>query len=245
MKVMMTDSKDAAMASSVETPTYIVQAAPEQNKSSQRGGITKKQVLIAVSVVLVIAIVLVAILVGVYMFTKTQKEIVQFTFQFKGNNGENIKQQVNSDPNDNVVMFQVTQGGQDSTVVDDFNRGMEIVKTTINGREMCLVTALNRSAALDPSLITGADSFKNGNRTEKSTFAISEDPVVDRSFLTKKAQDLCKDTTLYWVTKQCDQPESQTGIDGGKVKRAVYRCVYQYSYWYRGVLYDRYYCYPI
>lgn len=219
----MADGKE--IPTSVETPTYIVTTASDKSESSKKGGITRKHVLLVVSGVLVVVLILVAILVGMYLFTQAQKEIVQFSMKFKGSDDEDVNQDVESDPNDNVVMYHVNKPGQDAYVVNDFNKGMQIVKVSRDGMTNCYVTALNKSNSQDASYITGADSMtgKDGNREE--VFRISDDPVIDRSFLSKKAEDMCKGVSVYWLTRQCAQPLPANGTDGARPKRAIYEMV--------------------
>lgn len=220
---MMMNSKEMAAATTLEAPTYIVTSGSEGEKAAPKGGITKKHVLIAVSAVFVVAVILVAILVGMYMFSQSQKEIVKFALQFKGSDDENVKQEVESDPNDNVVMYHVTKPGQDAYVVNDFNRGMQIVKMSTAAGVNCYVSALNRTSAMDTSRITGSDSSTDKGKNEESSFVISNEPVSDRSFLAKKAQDMCKSVSLYWVTKQCISGVAQNGtVSGDRTKRAIY-----------------------
>lgn len=220
MKIMMADGKEVSTAS--ETPTYIVTSSPEQNNGVKKGGITRKHVLIAVSAVLIVAIILVAILVGMHMFSQAQKDIVKFSLQFKGTNGDNVKQDVESDPNDNVVVFHLTRADQDAYVVNDFNKGMQIMKISSSEGVSCYVTALNRTHAMNPSLITGSDSMTGKNGSVQESFLVSPDPVTDRSFLTKKAQDLCSGVSVYWVTRHCGEEVADNTTDiGNRNKRAI------------------------
>jgi hypothetical protein len=211
----MIDSKDASTIPAAEAPTYIVTSACEKDEAPRKGRVTKRHVMYAISAVIVIAIVLVAILVGVYMFANSQKEITKFAFQFKGRNNEDINQEVESDPNDNVVQYHVNKEGQDAYVVNDFNRGMQVVKITEHAETVCYVTALNRSAVNDPSHITRSD---NGMKEANYTYTIYQDPVVDRTFLTKKALVLCRDVPLNWVVKRCDSYK-ESDVRGERVKR--------------------------
>ena len=221
MKPTMIDSKEASTIPAVETPTYIVTTACEKDQHSKKSGVTKRHVLYAVSAVLVIALILVAILVGLYMFTQSQKEITKLAFQFKNLDNEDINQEVESDPNDNVVQYHVTKEGQDVYIVNDFNRGMQVVKITENGESACYITALNRSAAGDPSLtslITTPD--KVTIKGASYTYSRLDDPVVDRSFLTQKALDLCKGVSLNWIVKNCDT-QNEADVKGERVKKAA------------------------
>jgi hypothetical protein len=222
MKPTMIDSKDDSTIPAAEAPTYIVTSACEKDEVTKKSGITKRHVIYAISAVLIIAIVLVAILVGMYMFTESQKEITKFAFQFKGPNNEDINQGVESDPNDNVVQYHVTKEGQDAYIVNDFNRGMQVLKITENADSMCYVTALNRSAADDPSVITGRD--KMVNKGANYTYTRYNDPVVDRTFLTKKALNLCRDIPLNWIVKRCDS-QKDSDVIGERVKRSPKICI--------------------
>jgi multidrug efflux pump subunit AcrB len=233
MKPTMIDNKDASTKPADEIPTYIVTSACEKDQSFKKSGVTKRHVLYAVSAVLVIAIVLVAILVGVYMFTESQKEITKFTLQLKGRNNEDIKEEVESDPNDNVVQHHVTQEGKHVYIVNDFNRGMQVVKITEDGESECYVTALNRSAAQDPPLVTGSDKVKIKDAND--TYTTLNDPVVDRSFLTKKALNLCKDVPLNWIVKYCDT-QNDADVNDKRVKRlsGLFGCSWKFYCWWIG-----------
>jgi len=182
-----------------ETPTYIV-ASPASEK---RGGIQKKHVLIAVSLVVIVGLVIAGIMIGMYMFSETQKEIIKFSMQFKASDNEPATQDVVSDPNDNVVMFHITKPGKDIYVVNDFNKDIQVVKIETSSGTDCYLSALNRSEAADPSKITDAASMSGGG--SGNTFAISGTPVSDTSFLTKKARDMCKGVSVYWAYRSCGQ----------------------------------------
>jgi hypothetical protein len=243
MKPTFIDGKDMATIPETTGPTYIVTG----DQSSKKSGLTKRHVLYAVSVVLVIAFVLVAILVGMHFFSKSQEEIIKFSLKFKGSDNDDIKQDVQSDPNDNVVLYHVTKEGQHAYVVNDFNRGMQIVKMATEDGTSCYITALNRTRAMDPSLITGNTSTPDKYSNEEATFQISADPVSDRSFLTKKAKDLCKDVPLYWVTKHCDKQTkvlNETDTQEGRGKRTIYNAGYYYGLpGLGGCCYKHYACY--
>jgi hypothetical protein len=220
----MSDDKSAVM----DTPTYIVSGEAGGKAAPSRGGIQKKHVLIGVSVVVVIGLIITGILVGMYIFSEAQKDIVKFSLKFKGSDNEDVDQVVESDPNDNVVMYHLSKPGQEVYVVNDFNKDMQIVKMTNDEGTNCYVAPLNRSAAMDPSQITGPDS-KNPNGEDESdprAYTTSNTPVVDRSFLTKKAMDMCKGVSLYWAYRQCGQPIDAGQVNTTDVKDRSKRSIY-------------------
>jgi hypothetical protein len=193
--------------SGVETPTYIVTASGNEMSGGQKPrGVQKKHILIAISAVVIVGLVIAAILVGMYMFSEANKEIVKFSLQFKStSDDQKTNQDVVSDPNDNVVSYHVTKPGQDVNVVNDFNKDIQVVKIETAEGTNCYISALNRSQASDPSQITGAASMTGSGGVSTQTFSISGTPVSDTSFLPKKARDMCKGVSVYWAYRHCPQ----------------------------------------
>jgi hypothetical protein len=210
---------NAGEKSSVETPTYIVTAASAEmsSKASSSGGIKKKHVLIVVSSVIVLGLVIAAIMIGMYMFTEANKEVVKFSLQFKASDNQNAQQDVESDPNDNVVMYHVQKPGQDVHVVNDFNKDLQVVKIETSTGTSCYISPLNRTQAMDPSRITGAASMSGSEDSNGQTFVLSSTPVSDTSFLTKKAKDMCKGVSTYWAYRSC----GGQNVDGQNITRST------------------------
>jgi len=230
MTIMMNEG--GKQVSVVEAPTYMVTGtSTEPSSGSGRKGIQKKHVLILVGAVILAGLIITGVLVGVHIFAQAQKEIVKFSLDFKsGNDGKNVKQDVESDPNDNVVMYHITKDGKRIDIVNDFNRDIQVVKMESDQGTNCYVSALNRSAALDPSQITGPDSDdKSDKKTGGATvFSVSSSPVSDRSFLSKKALDMCKSVSVYWAYRTCNSQNTNesnrnnTSVDDGRQRRAIY-----------------------
>lgn len=53
----------------------------------------------------------------------------------------------------------------------------------------------------------------NRDANNTNMYTIYNDPVVDRTFLPKKALDLCKNIPLNWVVKHCES-QKESGIYG-------------------------------
>jgi len=212
----------------VETTTYVVTSA--SSEPFKKKGIHKKHALIVVGLVVLAGLIITGILVGMYIFAEAQKEIVKFSMEFKSSSdNKNIKQEVESDPNDNVVMFHVTKDGQNTYIVNDYNRDMQVIKVITDSGTNCYVSALNRSAAADPSQISAADAnVKSTGNSESvpSIYTVSRSPVSDRSFLPKKAQDMCNGVSVYWAFRSCnDQQEDSASTNStspaGRQRRAT------------------------
>lgn len=210
----------------VEAPTYIVTpSATEMSSGSASKGIQKKHVLIVIGMIITAGMILAGILVGMYIFAEAQKEIIKFSLDFKSStDGKNVKQEVESDPNDNVVMYHVTKDGQNVQIVNDFNRDIQVVKMESDSGVNCYVSPLNRSAALNPSQITGPDYGMKANDNSSAgatVFTVSSSPITDRSFLPKKAQDMCKSVSVYWAYRSCGNQNGDESDKHDRQRRAV------------------------
>jgi len=205
-----------------DMPAYVVASQTPK----PLGAIQKKHVLITVGLILLAGLIIAGILVGMHIFAQAQKDIVKFSLEFKSSqDGQNTKQDVESDPNDNVVMYHVTKNGQDVYIVNDFNKDMQVVKVKTSSDTNCYVSALNRSAAYDASHITGSDSLSGAGGKTEEIYTVSNSPVSDRSFLPKKAKDMCSGISVYWAYRSCggqriDPPTNNTDLD--RSRRTVY-----------------------
>jgi hypothetical protein len=216
---------NAGEKSSEETPTYIVTA--DSSMKPAQSGVQKKHVLIAVSSIVVVGLVIAGIMIGMHMFSEANKEIVKFSLQFKSSDNENVDQDVVADPNANVVTYHVNKNGQDVNVVNDFNRDIQVVKIESSEGTNCYISALNRTQAMDPSQIIGAASLSGSKEANGQAFLVSNTPVSDISFLTKKAKDICKGVSTYWAYRSCGGQNVEglnmtTSPSTDRTKRSMY-----------------------
>lgn len=164
----------------------------------------RKYIIISVSIILAALIILAAILIGFYMFTEAQKELVKYSLEFD----RNSKQDVTSDPNKNIVEYQIQNAGQKTWVVNDFNKDIQMVKIQTATQTNCYLSALNRTNTRDPTQITGPDT-KEINKASTLTYVTSGSPISDISFLAKDARDLCKGISTYWLYPKCTDGAAQ------------------------------------
>jgi hypothetical protein len=209
----------------VDTPTYIV--TPRSDEKSSSKGIQKKHVLIVVGLVILVGLIVAGTLIGIHIVQEAQKEITKFSLEFKSTtDGKNVKQEVESDPNDNVVMYHIVKDGKDIDIVNDFNRGMQVVKMEMDYGTNCFISALNRSAAVDPSNINGLQTGSTGKKAMEA-FSMSSSPITDRSFLPKKAQTMCAGVSVYWAYRGCtnenvETPDLHKPVDQNDRRRRAY-----------------------
>jgi len=221
----MTVKMSEGSEKSVEMPTYIV--TPSSNENAASKGIQKKHVLAVVGSIVLVGLIIAGILIGMHIFAEQQKDLIKFTLNFKSStDGQNVKQDVVSDPNDNSVIYKINKDGKDVTIVNDFNRDMQVVKMQVGYSTNCFVSALNRSAAVDPSHINALQTNSN-DRSGTEMFSVSDSPIIDRSFLPKKALDMCAGVSVYWAYRGCTDQKIETPFlnstsQNDRNRRAIY-----------------------
>jgi len=210
----MTDAKDATY----ETPVVITQVAADVPKPRNM----KKIVIIAVSAILAVAIILTAILVGMYLFTQGQKDILKYTVDVD----KDTKEEVTADQNENVIQYHVQNANYEMWVVDDFNRDIQVTKIQTSTDTNCYVVPLNRTATTDPSKVKTPSKLEaKKNVTERLSYDVSGTPISDASFLGKTAKELCKGISVYWLYPKCgDEPNAVQR----KKRDTCYECYYYY-----------------
>lgn len=205
--------------------TQVTEAVPKPRN-------TKKYVIIGVSAILTVAIILAAILVGMYMFTQAEKDLIKFTM----NVDKDTTQDVTSDPDNNVVEYHVQNSNYEMWVIDDYNRDIEVMKVKTDTATTCYAVPFNRTAAADPSQIKAPSNVvAQENATDSLSYIVSNTPVTDSSFLSQKAKDACNGISVYWMYPKCDDGSTSAQ----RLKRGYYCYYYYYYYYYYGYIYYR------
>ena len=66
--------------------------------------------------------------------------------------------------------------------------------------------------------------FQSGSNTGTQTMLLSNTPVSDRSFLTKKAADMCAGVSVYWAYRHCP-----TAMDSTKMNSTLGIYIFAYT----------------
>lgn len=216
----ITMAQQGEKAEVMESPTFIVSSeSTDVSNTKASKGIQKKHILILVGLVILAGLIIAGVLVGIHIFTEAQKEIVKFSLNFKSSaDGQNVRQDVVSDPNDNSVKYKITKDGKDVYIVNDFNRDLQIVKMETDFGTNCYISALNRSAVMDPLQITGPEAYSKDN-TSATVYTTSTSPISDTSFLPKKALEMCNGVAVYWAYRGCGNNNDEKS--DGRQRRAV------------------------
>jgi len=132
-------------------------------------------------------------------FIKFQQQLPQ---RDAGNNGA-VQQHVHSSLRDNYVEYFVqVSPSERNWILDDFNTGLQVMKSESDGRSICFVTKLNITVAVAPSDVhTEYEPYKEHLF---GVYTTEEQPVSDRAFLGVYARTLCRDANVYWMNPSTD-----------------------------------------
>jgi hypothetical protein len=230
MKVKMSDEK------SVE-PTVIIATQQSPTTAAEpvkSGRLTRRHILWAVVSLIITGLVVTAVLVGIHLVTKGNEETLKMSLTLRGAGDTDVKQNVSLDNNANIVVYHVTQDGQDVTINSDFDKDIQVMKILDGATVVCFVTPLNRSNALDKSSLNLPHSTDSASVDTNSTafirleYDVAPSAISDPSFLGTRANALCHNIPIYWLQPRCTGAESSPGVGGGSMgsrsRRSICQC---------------------
>lgn len=177
--------------------------------------LTKKHVLIAVVTLLAIGLVMTCVLVAVRMITDSNKEIVKYQVTYQDSDKSNVTETAAIGDGDNTVIYHFKKSDALITIINDFNRNIQVSKVVTSGGAMCYVAPLNRSMVYEPNTVDTVDTYPGTNATFSETAEhtkVSPDPISDISFLGNRVVDTCNNIPTHWEQPSCD-------TDGSPVSR--------------------------
>lgn len=262
------------MADDKVQPTIVI-ASPQTNDAPKwKKGLTKKHVLVAGIALLITALVVVGVVVGIHVYTSSQLKQLEkkYSMTMKDKDDNDVKQDVSADVETNVVQYKVEKNGIKATILQDFDKGIEVTRVEEENGVMCYVAALNRSNSQEPSSIPSASPNPGDDTPSRQlVYKVDDKPLKDISYLGQRVVKLCENVPTHWMVPSCDQGQptlnaTATPATNDREKRATvcatcggYYCVCgccwavcgrfatsTYSWYYsNGVYYCRYYMYYV
>jgi hypothetical protein len=232
MLVKMSDDKN----SSTLEPTVIVtpaQMSGESNGAVKKGPVTKKYVLIAVICLLIAGLLVTGALVGIKLYTDNSLDIVKYQMTFKDKDNSDASQTVSVGDGDNTVIYHVTnKDGGDITLVNDFNRNIQVAKIESSQGKVCYASVLNRSMSQEPNAIKSTAPVTNTS-DKVVVYKPMADAITDITFLGPRVDKMCNNVPTYWETPACndvtDTSTTSTGLSRSKrAKCCQSHCVKKY-----------------
>jgi len=184
-------------------PAVFVSGAEMSTSAVAKTRSYKKYAIIAVCSIATIAIILAAILVGMYLFSESQKDIVKLSFSWD----KDTKTEVSADSDTNIVQYHVTGRSYEAWVVDDFNRDIRVLKVQKDSSGTnCYAIPLNRTQAADPAQIDALskDYGLKKNATVELSYETASTPILDVTFTSKTARKMCDGISTYWLYPKCE-----------------------------------------
>jgi len=210
---------------STDEPTVVTAATTQDVTGLKfRDRLRKKHVVIAVFSLLITGLLVTAVLVGIRMFTDSDLEQLKYSLQANGVNQ-------NTSTDGNSVIYHVTKGDEEAWILDDFDRGLKVSKTIIDGTAICYVTALNKSMAADATSIPSTTPKVDEDTPSDSViYKVMPEPIDDISFLGHRASKMCYNIPTYHAIPDCGESTSDindialTNTTDGRTKRTPAFC---------------------
>jgi hypothetical protein len=123
-------------------------------------------------------------------------DFVKFQFPAKGSG--DVMQEVYSSVADNYVQYYTEPSPtQRYWILDDFNTGLQLVRSEDGGQSICFVKILNKDEAVAPTAVQ--PKFVPYKEHSHGVFTPDEEPVDDKEFLGLTGRRLCRGVNVYWL----------------------------------------------
>ncbi|XP_013389744.1 uncharacterized protein LOC106158357 [Lingula anatina] len=120
----------------------------------------------------------------------------------------------------------------------DNSRGLVVYKMEMNNKFACYLTPMKKSEETDSKDVANAleqpntvENTTSDDDNEQKQFVANTSPIKDKSFLSPRMQEFCRDLEAYWLTQKdgntVDGASTQTPAGGIRQKRACvwYPCI--------------------
>lgn len=215
--------------STVELPSVTVVEQPDVGRKKSFS--VRKRVIVAVTCAVVTAMIITGVILTIWFFLDSTVTIVKNTYEFKKEDGKSVKEDVDADVKENFVRYHLTDDNSEITVIDDFNRELQVLKVKEAAGSKCYVLTLNHSGSAVPEALLNASAPRDKVETEKVNYKVAEKAIKDKGLLGTQGQDLCDNLDVHWMTPSCDDVSDEPDNDNGREKRGIYCRRYYYCYW--------------
>ncbi|XP_013389716.1 uncharacterized protein LOC106158331 isoform X1 [Lingula anatina] len=174
----------------------------------------KKYIIVAVAVVVVVAVAIGGILGAVHISNKAAQDVwKEYHLRLTDKQGKKVEEKVQVDLKDNITVYNVNN--EKFHVAMDNSRSLVVYKMEMNDKFACYLTPMNKSEETDSKDVANALEQPNESTTddddededtndEQKQFVANTSPIKDKSFLSPRMQEFCKDLKAYWLTQKDD-----------------------------------------
>ncbi|XP_013414042.1 uncharacterized protein LOC106176271 [Lingula anatina] len=236
--------------------TVITDGGSSRRDSAETKASYKKYIIVAVAVIVVVAVAVGGTLGAVHISNKAAQDVwKEYHLRLTDKQGNKVDEKVQVDLKDNITVYNVNN--EKFHVAMDNSRSLVVYKMEMNNKFACYLTPMNKSEETDSKGV--ASALEQPNTVENTTdedieqkrFVANTSPIKDKSFLSPRMQEFCRDLEAYWLTQKdestTDGVSTQAPTGGNRQKRACYwrRCLrlrrYCYYFGYYRYCYYRYY----
>ncbi|XP_013414037.1 uncharacterized protein LOC106176269 isoform X2 [Lingula anatina] len=202
-----------------------------ENKASY-----KKYIIIAVAVIVVVAVAVGGTLGAVHISNKAAQDVwKEYHLRLTDKQGKKVDEKVQVDLKDNITVYNVNN--EKFHVAMDNSRGLVVYKMEMNDKFACYLTPMNKSEETDSKDVANAleqpntvENTTSDEDNEQKQFVVNTSPIKDKSFLSPRMKEFCRNLEAYWLTQKNGNNVASTHTPAGskRQKRACswipYRC---------------------
>lgn len=163
--------------------------------------------------------------------SSSNEDWIKFRTSFPGSSGHLVEQEVVSSRINNIVEYYIRSSPSERvTIVDDFNKDIQIVKISKHSDDFCYISELKKGAYVRPSDLVFASQVDKTYVSQ--VFEADEKPVDDLTLLGDRGAELCQGIPVYWIRpfSETDTPISAANFtstiphSGSRSKRNIRSC---------------------
>ncbi|XP_013389762.1 uncharacterized protein LOC106158368 [Lingula anatina] len=216
--------------------TVITEGGFSRSDSAEVKASYKKYIIVAVAVIVVVAVAVGGTLGAVHISNKAVQDVwKEYHLRLTDKQGKKIDEKVQVDLKDNITVYNVNN--EKFHVAMDNSRSLVIYKMEMNNKFACYLTPMAKTEETDSKDVVSA--FEQPNAVQSTTdedddqkvFAVNTSPIKDKTFLSPRMQEFCRNLEAYWLTQKdgntVDGTRAQTLAGGDRQKRALcpwYHC---------------------
>ncbi|XP_013380638.1 uncharacterized protein LOC106151775 [Lingula anatina] len=212
--------------------TVITDGGSSRRDSAEIKSLYKKYIIVAVAVIVVVAVAVGGTLGAVHISNKAAQDVwKEYHLRLTDKQGQKVEEKVQVDLKDNITVY--TVNNEKFHVAMDNSRSLVVYKMEMNNKFACYLTPMNKSEETDSKDVASALEKPNENTTDgddedtnddQKQFVANTSPIKDKSFLSPRMQEFCRDLEAYWLTQK-DDTQAPAGAHRQKRGCHWHRCM--------------------
>ncbi|XP_013389743.1 uncharacterized protein LOC106158356 [Lingula anatina] len=181
----------------------------------------KKYIIVAVALIVVVAVAVGGTLGAVHISNKAAQDVwKEYHLRLTDKQGKKVDEKVQVDLKDNITVYNVNN--EMFHVAMDNSRGLVVYKMEMNDKFACYLTPMNKSEETDSKDVANAleqpntvENTTSDEDNEQKQFVANTSPIKDKSFLSSRMKEFCRNLEAYWLTQKDGNTVASTQTAAG------------------------------